>query len=661
MAEPLVPKYITDLSDVYIEAQIRLIKGIQQGKEKGNAIAYQEAQLKQVEAEIRRLNQLSVEWVRGTIPDEYKKSVKAAIKAIGEDGTAEAATRFSKMHTRAINNLVENTSDSLVSANNFVGRQITDIIRMETLKAVQQKLATGGTVKELKNDIMNRLISSNGTGVKTKNGRMINMQSYAEMVARTSTREATNRALLNQLTASGRDLAKMSHHASACSVCSPLEGRVYSISGTSKDFPPLGKAFSGIYANIHPNCRHVLVPYIRGLADDPEGDMAFSNRPFDIDTRTQDNIDKYNARQEEKSDRLRDRKQYERYRMVMPNDVPKSFSGFRAMKKANSDKFQELDSTYRSIRAKYGADTAAEIDKVVHPLPFVTLNRVAPTNTVKELVSEAPDAAFKKLAAKHSNVTDMWMDLTPKQQVEFSNYLKENGMKRAEYFDKYKKAEPVVTAPVKPVEKAKEVKQAKPKKPVAIVKDDTARGHLEQEAVIKTAGATYSDKMSNFIQKDLGVSKERAEAYQEAIGGFAGSEYREMRIASIKGVNVTDTHKRMAKNMDEFIENSPKFKGEVHRGMRVSQADIASFTEGATIDMKGMSSWTSDKKIATEFAKGDEGHAVIMHVTNKTGASITHLSSLPYQREVVSPSTTKYGVLRSEKKGNTVHVYLEER
>jgi hypothetical protein len=185
--------------------------------------------------------------------------------------------------------------------------------------------------------------------------------------------------------------------------------------------------------------------------------------------------------------------------------------------------------------------------------------------------------------------------------------------------------------------------------------------HVDQQQVINAPGATYSDKMSNFIANDLGVSRQEADSYQEAIRGFAGSEYREIRSASV-GQDANEDIKRKAQNMDKFINKSPKFEGEVHRGVIVSPEEANALKAGATINMKGMSSWSSDQGIAESFASGagNNNQAVIFHVNNKSGASIAHLAAMPYQKEVVAPSTAKYGIQQTQNKGSTLHVYLTE-
>jgi hypothetical protein len=95
-----------------------------------------------------------------------------------------------------------------------------------------------------------------------------------------------------------------------------LQGRVYSISGKDKRFPPLNKAFSGSYANIHPNCRHTLTPYIEAFQD-VEKDMAYSNRPFEVEPEMEKSLDKYKAEQKFKATFRKDRNLYEKYKLLL--------------------------------------------------------------------------------------------------------------------------------------------------------------------------------------------------------------------------------------------------------------------------------------------------------------------------------------------------------
>jgi len=78
---------------------------------------------------------------------------------------------------------------------------------------------------------------------------------YAEMVGRVKFHEAHSYASLNQAKNYRTDLVQVSSHNTRTPICMPYEGKVYSISGNSKMFPPLFDT-----PPYHPNCLHLLYP-----------------------------------------------------------------------------------------------------------------------------------------------------------------------------------------------------------------------------------------------------------------------------------------------------------------------------------------------------------------------------------------------------------------
>lgn len=350
-----LPEHVQQLITIYRKAQENLVKIIAQKEARGNVTWYQKSLLKQITAELKKLNSKAKQWVDTAIPKSYRQGFEETNRDLRRMGIdIKGAETFSKLHTRAVSLLAANAYADLSDANTFVGRRIKDAIRMSGIDAVSQKVAQGSTVKQCKKNLIAELIREGINGIRDKNGRMISLDAYAQTVARSTTAEATNKATLNQLTELGYDLVKMTEHATSCPICLPLQGRVYSISGKDKRYPPLNVAHSGPYANIHPNCRHRLFPYIEALADDIEGDRRKSNRPFDIYTRSKAQLDRYNKIQKQKRQMRSDRDQWQRYLLALPNDTPKNFGSFRAMKKSDSEKWRQLQKDYRHIMKNNG-------------------------------------------------------------------------------------------------------------------------------------------------------------------------------------------------------------------------------------------------------------------------------------------------------------------
>ena len=265
---------------------------------------------------------------------------------------------FSTIHREALNVLINKTTLKISETINGAGRIAEGSIREAGQEAITTKLATGSTLRKTQQILKEKLNSMNLPFIPRKDGSKMSLEAYAKLVARSTTREATNLASVNQTLEVGDDLVHMSEHSPTCPICLPLQGRVYSITGKTKGYPPLSKAWTGPYANIHPNCKHVFNPYILEFKTEQEikDDQEFSNRPFDMDewskkerTKAQITLDVYNEQQKKLAKKWRNKKQYENYKAALGADsVPKSFSGFMRMKNSNNQNWKDLQGAYRT-------------------------------------------------------------------------------------------------------------------------------------------------------------------------------------------------------------------------------------------------------------------------------------------------------------------------
>ncbi|BBN97493.1 phage minor capsid protein [Sporolactobacillus terrae] len=361
-----VPETVDQLIKVYQQAQEYLQYIIAMKQARGSLTQYQESTLAAVSEQLATLEEISKRFAQKRIPKDYWKGVDEVIQQVQSIGAEiGTAATYAAIHQRAIETLVENMVLDFSEALRFVGREVSDTIRQIGLHVIAEKLATNQTVREAQKRMQQRLIEKGVIGIKDRRGRLIGLDTYAALVARTTSREATNTAKINHLQENGYDLVKISSHATTCPICAPLQGRVYSISGNDPRYPKLERAFSS-HMTIHPNCRHVVLPYVEGLADDSEGDREFSNRPFDIDPRSQKEIDRYNREQKEKAKRRADFKQWQKYKTLLGNRAPKTFEAFRRIKIHNENRFYELKTLYKSetIRMKIAS---GEITKKINP------------------------------------------------------------------------------------------------------------------------------------------------------------------------------------------------------------------------------------------------------------------------------------------------------
>lgn len=185
------------------------------------------------------------------------------------------------------------------------------------------------------------------------------------MVARSTTREAGNLARENQLTENGYDLMIITEHHPCCGQCARVQGRVFSISGNDKRFPPLSAAFPSGYQNVHPNCSCVAVPWIEELQSPEELKEVLEKGSQPLrDERSAGEKALYTQQQSDSRQMRADLVQYQRYKARLGDDAPKSFSAFRRMKNAGGDRWNELQKEYRQRFEKSSAPvTVSEPEK----------------------------------------------------------------------------------------------------------------------------------------------------------------------------------------------------------------------------------------------------------------------------------------------------------
>ena len=102
-----------------------------------------------------------------------------------------------------------------------------------------------------------------------------------------------------------------------------------------------------------------------------------------------------------------------------------------------------------------------------------------------------------------------------------------------------------------------------------------------------------------------------------------------------------------AKTIDAYIERSPKYKGSIYRGLSLDDDTISRFTVGGTFKENGnLSSWTSDRSVASMFAEGrseELGKKPVIFRTKdpKHGTPASHLSIFGSEENEVLVSNMK--------------------
>lgn len=348
------------LIDLIKESRIALVRLIVAAKGAGSKTYYATI-LRQLEGILNGIQRETGRYINTAIPAAYQKALMETYEYFKRNGLRmRNPEAFAQLHQDAVHELVREMQYNIQDGISQIGRRVMRYLDVERdqslrqagLKASAQKALTGTTTREAQAKLMQELTDKDFVSVQYGAGKrayQVPLETYTEMVARSTTREAGNLARENQLSANGYDLVKMTEHYPTCSVCAALQGRVYSISGEDPRFPPLSRAFSSGYKNVHPNCRHVITPWIEELQSPEEIQEAMrkSTEPFD-DPRSQEERALYSKQQADNRRLRADLYQYERYKARLGADAPKSFGAFRRIKKQNGAKWIELQKAYES-------------------------------------------------------------------------------------------------------------------------------------------------------------------------------------------------------------------------------------------------------------------------------------------------------------------------
>ena len=158
-----------------------------------------------------------------------------------------------------------------------------------------------------------------------------------------------------------------------------------------------------------------------------------------------------------------------------------------------------------------------------------------------------------------------------------------------------------------------------------------------------------------------------------AIKSYTGSSYVDIRRAQMGELRHASAHVKEASIKDgdaleDFIRISPKWNGgTAYRGMILETPDfndiMRKIAEGAELDMRGTSSWTSSSKIAQNFARGYGSNVHDVVLVNKgrlRGTSIRDISNVASEEEILVSKHARFRVLGSKQVEKTTYIEVEE-
>jgi hypothetical protein len=250
-----------------------------------NAQAWNQAtaasRLAQINDELTRLKRGVAGWTSKAIESAFEQGVRTADKqakdaGVRTDGSALRGS-FTVIDRDAAELLARNIVGDVGAAIDGMAGNAGKLLRGMAATGITSQevdeILAGRTILEGRSDVAIRelrtlikKVHGETVTVKDKNGDDMTFKAgyYAEMVARTKTREAICKARHARLEDRGIDLVVVTGRQSK-NFCSAYLGKVFSIGGSHPKYPPLS-SLPGGGPPFHPNCSKSTTAFIEDLA-----------------------------------------------------------------------------------------------------------------------------------------------------------------------------------------------------------------------------------------------------------------------------------------------------------------------------------------------------------------------------------------------------------
>ena len=192
---------------------------------------------------------------------------------------ADPEESFFGVNEKKLNALIESVTNDLNNASTSIQRLLDDIYRQTIFKThmyLQNGVLTlNQAVDMATKDFLDKGINS----IIYKDGKRVNIASYAEMCLRTASQRATFLGEGKKRDEFGIHLVVVTAHANTCKMCAPWQGKVLIddvfshpskeyIEEYSKKYRLLSEAIKNNF--FHPNCRHSVTTFFEGITQIPE-------------------------------------------------------------------------------------------------------------------------------------------------------------------------------------------------------------------------------------------------------------------------------------------------------------------------------------------------------------------------------------------------------
>ncbi|WP_247681740.1 phage minor capsid protein [Paenibacillus sp. Marseille-P2973] len=330
---------------LYTRAGERLLELIRSLEEGNYSRRRKESLLMEVDEILAGLTDGAAQSMAELLAEAYKEGVDEAADSIRAQSVPEEQINTvlePLIHQQAVQAIMDDSFLQILEATDNMSQDAKRRVEETVRTATERMLTEGVGRRQATKEAVARLAQQEITGIVARNGARIPADKYMAGVVQYNLRKAHVTGAEKTIVQNGLDLVYVNYVGITCEYCAKYQGRVYSISGTHPRFPKLE-----VRPPYHSHCVHSLSAWIEDYqaADEVERMVAASNRPF-TDNRTEANIRRYNEIQRDKVRKNETRKQWIRYKAVLPNDTP-DLRRFASLKARGGQAYKDLQELYR--------------------------------------------------------------------------------------------------------------------------------------------------------------------------------------------------------------------------------------------------------------------------------------------------------------------------
>lgn len=217
--------------------------------------------------------------VNGAIPSP-SKSIKDKLDNIKGKTTKDKINNvletngtFFKVNDKKLNALIRESKEPLRDSFKSILRYQDDVYRQVVYKAQVYANSGAKTIYQATDMATKEFLKRGITNITYKDGKKVNIQSYAELCIRTANKKAKLEGEGQIRDEWGEHLVLCSQYGACSPVCLPYQGRVYiddvySNGKANEKYKLLSEAIGG--GLFHPNCRHTISTFFEGINTVPD-------------------------------------------------------------------------------------------------------------------------------------------------------------------------------------------------------------------------------------------------------------------------------------------------------------------------------------------------------------------------------------------------------